>query len=535
MPRILCQMKSYIQPFERILALKELHILSGAEPKTYPEHDNKSNTYLVDSEVSLDFLLQRLTYWETLGLDMKTRRHTRQVCVEATSNKNGRSSNGHYQRQELFPHFDVAAVPNRRVLRYGPHGIHEYRGKFFPQLVRSLLNIAALDENSIVLDTLCGSGTTLVEASLLGCRAIGMDMNPLSVLISRVKCEIISADVDGLIASSKSVKKTLKRFKAPDRLLWFENLPITSQRYLRRWFSQSSLRELDNIILCINALEKEVFKNFFKICLSNILRRISYQKTDDLRVRLDKNSTNSERCALHEFLVELDRSLSLVIAFLRSDKDVKPGESKIIAGDAREADIVLAEVLGRVDVVVTSPPYATALPYLDTDRLSLYYLDLLPLSDHRKLDLRMIGNREITNGYRDKYLDHYRANKQILPLDITKTIDLIASLNSKIRVGFRRQNLPALLAQYFFSMRKVFESYLRLLEPNSFAFLVVGNNHTIAGGERVEIETAKLLAKLGESVNLKVEDGIPMEMLVSRDIFKKNSSSAETIIVFKKT
>ena len=77
-----------------------------------------------------------------------------------------------------------STLPNKRCLRYATHGLHEYRGKFFPQLVRALMNIARLPEDAVVLDPMCGSGTTLVEARLSGRRSYGLDMNPLSVFVT---------------------------------------------------------------------------------------------------------------------------------------------------------------------------------------------------------------------------------------------------------------------------------------------------------------------------------------------------------------
>ncbi|MBZ0297287.1 MAG: hypothetical protein K8L99_32305, partial [Anaerolineae bacterium] len=59
--------------------------------------------------------------------------------------------------------------------------------------------------------------------------------------------------------------------------------------------------------------------------------------------------------------------------------------------------------------------------------------------------------------------------------------------------------------------------------------------HTIAGGQRIDIPTDVLLGQLGESVGLCLERAIPMEMLVSRDIFKKNAGSAETILCFRQS
>ncbi len=60
----------------------------------------------------------------------------------------------------------LAKLPNKRCLRYATHGLHEYRGKFFPQLVRALMNIVKLPKSGVVLDP--SSGMTLVEARLSG-------------------------------------------------------------------------------------------------------------------------------------------------------------------------------------------------------------------------------------------------------------------------------------------------------------------------------------------------------------------------------
>jgi 16S rRNA G966 N2-methylase RsmD len=114
------------------------------------------------------------------------------------------------------------------VLRYASHGIHEYRGKFFPQLVRSLLNITGVDRDSVILDSMCGSGTTLVEAILRGCNSIGLDYNPLSVLMSQAKCDVLSVVPAILNDEYKSVKKDLlSRSKRHNEGVWFDHLPAS--------------------------------------------------------------------------------------------------------------------------------------------------------------------------------------------------------------------------------------------------------------------------------------------------------------------
>ena len=61
-----------------------------------------------------------------------------------------------------------------------------------------------------------------------------------------------------------------------------------------------------------------------------------------------------------------------------------------------------ADNKGKIDAIINVPPYATALPYLDTDRLSLCYLGLLSRPEHRQRDQDMIGNREISEGQRQR-------------------------------------------------------------------------------------------------------------------------------------
>jgi hypothetical protein len=79
----------------------------------------------------------------------------------------------------------------RSVNQYLTHWIYPYKGKFHPQMIRALLNIIGLKEGEIILDPFSGSGTTALEAQLLGVNFIGIDISPLCVIQGRVKTESI--------------------------------------------------------------------------------------------------------------------------------------------------------------------------------------------------------------------------------------------------------------------------------------------------------------------------------------------------------
>ena len=534
MAEIICRMKPYIQPFERILAHRELEAVAGVAPQ--PTGSGDEFVYSVDTRKPLSFIIEKLTYWESArkapGKDLLTL----QVKRESTASlvRNG------FKLSQIIDCMNddvILQPPNRRVLRYASHGVHEYRGKFFPQLVRSILNIAGINKRSVILDPMCGSGTTPVESVIHGAQAIGFDMNPLSVLMARSKCDILSIEPDILLSEYERLKDLVldfeNRAKARSRQ-YINSLPQKSIEYILNWFSSSVLDELDYITACIHTVGHATCKDMFLISLSNILRKVSWQKTDDLRVRRDvRNDIDIDVIA--EFISELSRAIKLVLPFLYQNGGFATGSASIEEGDARDVHSILKQKRNKIDLVITSPPYATALPYLDTDRLSLYYLNLLSRPKHRQRDLEMIGNREITNGARSKYYNKYISQADQFPQSITETIITIEKRNKKYGAGFRRQNLPALLGKYFLDMRSVFCSMMEMLKPNSSAYVVIGNNHTVAGGERIEIKTDEYLAQLGESIGLAVENTLSMEMLVSRDIFRKNTGTAETIVHFKKS
>ncbi len=77
----------------------------------------------------------------------------------------------------------------KSINQYLTHWFYPYKGKFHPQMVRALLGIIGLGPGDLVLDPFIGSGTTAVEAQLLGIDCIGVDVSPLCRLISRVKTQ----------------------------------------------------------------------------------------------------------------------------------------------------------------------------------------------------------------------------------------------------------------------------------------------------------------------------------------------------------
>ena len=510
------ELKPYIQPFERVLASAELTGLFPSLELGFPWEQETPDLVELCSDVPVEHLRQRLAYWQRVGHNILE--PSVQAILEATDGPNSGES-----------------LPNGRKLRYGPHDLHEYRGKFFPQLVRSLINFAGLTDDSLILDPTCGSGTTNCEARVIGMRSVGLDLNPLSSLIAQVKSSIVGLDVDEFQTDVKTALQRVKRMKATEPSnLWVKN----DLEYLKRWFAPEALREVAAIRGAIDRHASESIRDFLKLCLSNIVRKVSWQKESDLRVRKEIFQYQAT-FALSRFVAEVERQTGKIIPYLESLREqnvpVHPKMADIRVGDARRIHEELPEYRGQCDLLITSPPYATALPYIDTDRLSLIVLGLLKRTEQRHREKDMIGNREVTERERVMLWREYLDRRKELPKPVLDLIDGVAAQNHMEGVGFRRRNTPALLGKYFLDMIVSLRNAKRMMKPGSYACYVIGNNSTRVNGERLEIPTDEFLCLLAKREGWYHVAELPMELLPSRDIFRNNRGSSEKVLILRST
>jgi hypothetical protein len=502
------ELKPYLQPFEEILAQRELKALMGPNDRCV----EAQGYWLLYSDRPEILFRDNLTYWQRVGRSVLA--PTAQKTVELTQNG-----------------ADITSMHRSRRLRYGPHDIHEYRGKFFPQLVRSLITIANTPEAGIVLDPMSGSGTTPCEAIAFGRSALAADLNPLSVLISKVKASVPKLTAEEFEHSFLPwCKKSRFSSVQPSRIWEPHDL-----EYLSLWFDEGAISDLARLRGAVEGATGGFERSFLQVCLSNIVRSVSWQKDTDLRVRKEVRAYEPGS-AIERFRENLKEQVEKIHPYL----SVLPRRSQkpllsVKEGNSVEVEKLFEKFRGRVDTVITSPPYATALPYLDTDRLSLIVLGLLSRKDHKSREVAMVGTREVTERERVAHWDLFKERKRELPGAVVKLIEHIAGHYhaESDDVGFRRRNLPALMGKYFLDMLDAMRSARKLMRMGSCGYYVVGNNSTEIHGERVDIATDEFLFAVGEVAGWKQLEVIDMELLVSRDIFKENRGSKEVILCFK--
>jgi len=220
----------------------------------------------------------------------------------------------------------------------------------------------------------------------------------------------------------------------------------------------------------------------------------------------------------------------------------QPGEMiepKVVEGDSRlyQTFDLLGLERQSVDAVVTSPPYATALPYIDTDRLSLLAIMGIPSKFRSNLEENLTGSREIRKTERDAFEATLMDDKEaysLLPRDVVSEVRFILKENSKIDVGFRRANMPALLWRYYIHMKENLEGMRDVMRPGARAFYVVGDSRTNAGGSWVRINTCSNIVEIAKGAGFKFLEAIDIDVTTENYKHIKNAITKNQILIFER-
>lgn len=423
----------------------------------------------------------------------------------------------------------------RKDPKYATHGLHPYKGKFYPQLAKALMNIAGLQSGAIVLDPFCGSGTTLLEGRLNGLRTFGCDLHPLAAKTARAKVGILDLDPAVVAEVIDSVLNVVARApaKLPDGRDQFE---VSTLHELGRWFPEPVLSKMNWLLGQIRGSSSGILRDFLEVVLSSLIRDVSQQDPADLRIRRRKRPIKDAKL-LQLFQDRLTEQRDRLEHFwcVKGYSPHHSYPSRVVEADSRNEKAFTRLGLGRgeVDLVLTSPPYATALPYLDTDRLSLAAILGISSSQRRQIEGRLIGSREITTKRR-KELEGQAGELDRLPNSVSDFISDLASRVSRADVGFRRRNMPALLIRFFHGMAEVLQGCYQHLRRGGMAMIVIGDNSTTINGEKIAIRTSGHVGALARHVGLEPAGELPITVTTENLRHIRHAITRNVVLSFRK-
>ncbi|MHA1722118.1 MAG: DNA methyltransferase [Candidatus Baldrarchaeia archaeon] len=347
-------------------------------------------------------------------------------------------------KNDLEDYVDSHTVGKSAESKYLTHGIHPYRGKFFARMARALLNSFGLYSGFTVLDPFCGSGTTLLEACLLGIDSVGVDINSFSCLISRAKVEAIKLDPGDIEAAAK----------------YFENIFIDE-----RPKGQTSI--LDVLPERSHTRFQSIVEDVVKVVFSASMKRGE--------VRRPKDAKKAFRKKIADLISQIEVFQKL--------KEILPlpelGKIKVIEGDTRNLSHVLGDE--KFDAIVTSPPYVTRIDYVEEHLESMLELGVADEQYAKKV-------QELSIGLEKKGIPSERC-----PSDLVKYV---------INVPNR---LRTTIEHYIVDLLKCAEEIRKVLKEKSKIAIAIGKNHRF--GNYV-VPTAEIVREIFEKSGFKLIDSI---------------------------
>jgi DNA modification methylase len=245
------------------------------------------------------------------------------------------------------------------------HGFHSYPARLHPLTARRLIE-GLSEPGARVLDPFCGSGTVLVEARLLGRAALGVDVNPLAIELSELKTNGPGAPwAKRLVQVAARVAE-----HADERRLTKAGATMRYEKSDVELFAPNVLLELDSLKDGIGRVEDATLARALFIVLSAVLTKVSARAGDTGRLEGAKRlPAGFTARVFRQKAEELARRLGEAAAL------VPPGAplARVVHGDARDLHFISD---GKVDLAVSSPPYAGVYDYIVHHRDRLRWLGL---------------------------------------------------------------------------------------------------------------------------------------------------------------
>lgn len=374
------------------------------------------------------------------------------------------------------------------------HGFHKYPAKFIPHIPKwAIEKYLNGNKRKIILDPFCGSGTTLVEGILAGHDVIGVDIDPLSVMISKVKTTRVNEKE--LEKISGWLMKEIKANRKGTFKLDCETI--------EHWFTKDAIKKLSAIRTLINQIP-EKFGNVKKvkdiqdlllICFSSIIRRVSNADDESQKTYVSHTKIKEPKEVNSLFFIQLDLFVNRAIKFSAitnlkaKNKLIHSSSSSSLSKKLNKQEIALA---------ITSPPYIKAIDYIYNQMVELFWIgDLFQMQTQTKQNskkIEYIGNKQISKAE----FNNYTPYKTILSIDkLDKKLQQIYDTDNKN--GHKHSYVTF---KYFTEMEKHFVEMSKSLNKKVHYVMVVGNSNV----SDIYINTADFLIDIAERNGFRISN-----------------------------
>lgn len=396
----------------------------------------------------------------------------------------------------------------------GRDSVHPFPARMAPDLA---LDVVKDCKGSLrVLDPMAGSGTVLAIARSKGHSAIGVDIDPLAVLISKVW----TTEVDSKAIQEKAIDVLENARRIFALLRTRDAYPINSddetKRFVRYWFDAYARRQLASLATVIQEIQDDTTQDVLWCAFS----RLIITKMSGASRAMDLSHSRPHRAFKYAPAKPFRKFLAAVDRVARNCIDSGTGDSgpatRVCEGDAR--NLTLED--RSIDLVLTSPPYLNAIDYLRCSKFSLVWMGH-PIGNLRCIRSTSVG-AEIGKDARDD----------------SRICEILSELKLQPKLAMRQE---AVLMRYIDDMRCTVGEAARVLNRKGTAVYVIGEN-TVRG---TFIPNATIVEAVANTVGLRCTARRSRELPANRRYLPPPSTQSqpaalngrmrrEVILTFKK-
>ena len=374
-----------------------------------------------------------------------------------------------------------------------PKPVHPFPARMASEIASEAMS--ELKPNSTVVDPMCGSGMVLRQAVQQDHKAIGVDVDPLAILMSRVWTR--SLDTSLFLRKSQATLEAAARLRQSDiHLPWIDDDDETA-RFIDFWFGSQQKKDLRALAYLVSRRRGPINQ-----ALQLAISRIIVTKKVGASLAWDVSHSRPHRVKVNNNYDVLNGFENAV--FLIAEEISKlPSYSRawVKEGNARRLSHIPSEY---ADIVITSPPYFNAIDYIRGHRLALVWLGYR-VSRLRQIRSSGVGSEQ---GLSFRRLNNVGLNGAVIPDGVD------SATQSRLR-------------RYAFDMTRVMSEIHRILRPGGRAVLVVASSN-IHGHK---IDNPALIESIGEFLGLRSINYVEREIPNSRRYLPPPSATTQESLI----